>query len=172
MRWHRMASNCRGLEQRAQSAIHLQSPRPGKCDIAMMQLSITTDYVRDDGNPEPYLRRIAEAGMTHIHWCHHWCTDFLYADSEIEQIGRWFADYGLRLNDVHGSEGVEKFWYSPWEYARLAGVELVQNRIDFAARLGADVVVMHVYPQTVAPEYAPFNAIVWDQVRQIGRAHV
>lgn len=131
-----------------------------------MQLSITSDYVRDDGDPEPYLRRIADAGLTHIHWCHHWRSDFLYANSEIEQVGQWFADYGLTLNDVHGSEGIEKFWYSPKEYARLAGVELVKNRIDFAARLGADVVIMHVYPETVSPEYAHFNAIAWDQLRR------
>ncbi len=46
------------------------------------------------------------------------------------------------------------------------GVELVKNRIDFAARLGADVVIMHVYPDTVAPAYAPFNAVAWDQLRR------
>jgi sugar phosphate isomerase/epimerase len=131
-----------------------------------MQLSITSDYVRDEGDPEPYLRRIADAGFTHIHWCHHWRSDFLYADSEIEQLRTWFDEYGLTLNDVHGSEGVEKFWYSPKEYARLAGIELVKNRIDFTARLGADAVVMHVYPDTVAPEYAPFNAVAWDQLRR------
>ena len=131
-----------------------------------MQLSITSDYARDSGDPEPYLRRIAEAGLTHVHWCHHWRSDFLYADSEIAQIRAWFDEYGLTLNDVHGSEGVEKFWYSPKEYARLAGVELVKNRIDFAARLGADVVIMHVYPDTLAPEYAPFNAVAWDQLRR------
>lgn len=129
-------------------------------------LSITTDYVIDHGDPEPSLRAIAEAGFSHIHWCHHWRSDFLYADSEVEQIGRWLKEYNLLLNDVHGSEGIEKFWYSPKEYARLAGVELVQNRIDFTARLGGDAIVMHVYPDSVAPELAPYNAIAWDQLRR------
>lgn len=131
-----------------------------------MQLSITTDYVRDQGDPEPYLRRIADAGITHLHWCHHWRSDFLYADSEIEQMARWFAEYGLFLNDVHGSEGVEKFWYSSKEYARLAGVELVKNRIDFAERLGANVVIMHIYPDTVEPALQPYNEIAWTQLRR------
>jgi sugar phosphate isomerase/epimerase len=129
-------------------------------------LSITTDYATDHGDPEPILRQIAEAGFSHIHWCHHWNDDFLYADSEIEQIGRWLRDFGLRLNDVHASEGDEKFWYSVKEYERLAGVELVKNRLDFAARLGGDAIVMHVYPPTQHPELKAFNALAWTQLRK------
>jgi hypothetical protein len=37
-----------------------------------MELSINTDYLTDKLSPEPCLRRIADAGFTHIHWCHHW----------------------------------------------------------------------------------------------------
>jgi len=129
-------------------------------------LSLTSDYVTDRGDPEPYLRLMAEAGFTHVHWCHHWRSDFLYADSEIAQIGRWLDAYHLRLIDVHGSEGVEKFWYAPQEYARLAGVELVKNRIDLAARLGGDAVVMHVYPPTLHPDFASFNELLFDQIRR------
>lgn len=129
-------------------------------------LSLTSDYITDHGDPEPHLRALAEAGFTHVHWCHHWRADYLYADSEIEQIGRWLQMYDLRLNDVHGSEGIEKFWYAPQEYARLAGVELVKNRVELAARLGGDAVVMHVYPPTVQPELAPYNAYLFDQIRR------
>lgn len=129
-------------------------------------LSITTDYKLDYGNPKPFLQAIAAAGFTHVHWCHQWNTDFIYHPSEIAQIGQWLKDYGLQLADVHGSEGKEKFWYSPQEAARLAGVELVKNRIDFAAQLGADAVVMHAYPPTRDPELAPLNRVVWDQLRK------
>lgn len=129
-------------------------------------LSMTSDYITDQGDPEPYLRAMAEAGFTHVHWCHHWRSDFLYADSEIEQIGRWLREYGLKLNDTHGSEGVEKFWYAPQEYARLAGIELVKNRINFTARLGGDAVVMHVYPPTIHPDLAIFNEFLFDQIRR------
>lgn len=131
-----------------------------------MLLSITTDYKADQGDPSPFLRAIAEAGFTHVHWCHQWNTDFVYRHTEIEQIGQWLQEYGLALADVHGSEGREKFWYSPQEYARLAGVELVKNRIDFAARLGADAVVMHAYPPTQDPALAPLNGLIWDQLRK------
>jgi sugar phosphate isomerase/epimerase len=129
-------------------------------------LSMTSDYVADHGDPEPYLRAMAEAGFTHVHWCHHWRSDFLYADSEIEQIGRWLESYNLKLSDTHGSEGIEKFWYAPQEYARLAGIELAKNRIDFTARLGGDAVVMHVYPPTVRPDLAIFNDFLFDQIRR------
>lgn len=129
-----------------------------------MLLSMTTDFKADQGDPSPFLRAIADAGFTHVHWCHQWNTDFVYHEAEIDQIGRWLKEFGLQLADVHGSEGKEKFWYSPLEYARLAGVELVKNRIDFAARLGADAVVMHAYPPTRDPALAPLNDLIWTQL--------
>lgn len=109
-----------------------------------MQLSITTDYRADIGNPEPYLRRISDAGFTHVHWCHHWNTDFIYSAAEIEQIGNWLKELGMGLLDLHGSHGKEKCWFSAREYERKAGVEMTRNRIDMTARLGGGVVIMHV----------------------------
>jgi len=109
-------------------------------------LSITTDYVRDTGCPGPYLRDIADAGFTHVHWCHHWNTDFLYSNSEIDRISTWLTTYGLRVLDIHASHGREKAWASPYEYARLAGIELVKNRIAMAATLGSDVIILHLPP--------------------------
>lgn len=109
-----------------------------------MNLSITTDYANDTGDPSPYLRDIAETGFTHVHWCHHWNTDFLYTEPEIDQIGKWLSEYNLKLLDLHGSVGPEKNWFSEKEYERLAGVELVKNRLEMTARLGGDAVVMHI----------------------------
>jgi sugar phosphate isomerase/epimerase len=106
-------------------------------------LSITTDYAADKGDPSPYLERIAQAGFTHVHWCHQWNTDFYYSHWEIDQIERWFKAYGLQLLDLHGSVGPEKDWASNREYERLAGLELVRNRIEMASRLGGNVVIMH-----------------------------
>lgn len=103
-------------------------------------LSITSDYASGTGSPEPYLKRIAGAGFSHVHWCHHWHSDFIYSDHEIDQIARWMGEYGVKLNDLHASAGIEKFWISAREYERLAGVELVKNRIHMAARLSSDVI--------------------------------
>jgi sugar phosphate isomerase/epimerase len=109
-------------------------------------LSMTSDFAGGRGCPEPSLTAIAEAGFTHVHWCHQWNGDFLYGDAEIEQIERWLKDLGLGVTDLHGTNGREKCWTSSREYERLAGVELVKNRVDMAARLGTDVVIMHIEP--------------------------
>jgi len=121
------------------------------------------DWYNGVGNPQPYLAAIADAGFTHVHWCHHWNSDFFYQESELDAIGKLLDEYGLSVADVHGSEGREKFWYSPQEYARVAGVELVKNRIDFAARFGGDSIVMHAYP---LPTDADLKELVWGQLRK------
>lgn len=125
-------------------------------------LAMTTDFVQAAGCPEPYLRRIAEAGFSHVHWCHHWNTDFLYSEDEIEQIARWLQIYELHLNDLHASDGVEKYWVSFSEYERLAGVALVKNRIAMAARLESDVIILHLPRE---PEDATERTAFWAQTR-------
>lgn len=104
---------------------------------------MTTDYFTDRGCSKTYLEKIAEAGFTHVHWCHHWNTDFIYSACEISQVKKWLAEYGLKLLDLHGSVGPEKNWISSREYERLAGVELVKNRIEMVRRLSGNVVIMH-----------------------------
>ena len=128
-------------------------------------LSITSDYATGLGCPEPYLRRIAEAGFSHVHWCHQWSTDFLYADCEIEQIAAWLRDLGLQVLDLHGSAGQEKAWGSTREYERLAGVELVANRVEMVARLGGDVVIMHL-PAEPDAEAEAERDVYWAQIRK------
>ena len=107
-------------------------------------LSITTDYVRDTGCPAPFLGKIAAAGFSHVHWCHHWNTDFIYSKHEIRQIKKWLANSGLQLLDLHASAGVEKNWGSPADYERLSGVELVLNRLEMTAELGGGAIVIHL----------------------------
>ena len=108
-----------------------------------MPFSQTTIYRQATGDPEPTLRAISEAGFTHLHWSHQWYTDFLYAVSEIAQIQRWLKTYHLQVLDIHASTGQEKRWDSPEEYRRLSGVELVRNRLELAAHLGASAIVLH-----------------------------
>jgi sugar phosphate isomerase/epimerase len=110
----------------------------------LLELSITADYRTSQGCPEPYLRRIADAGFSHVHWAYHYHTDFIYSRYEVERISAWLKEFGLRLLDLHASCGVEKKYYSLREYERLAGVELVKNRIEMASRLNSGVVILHV----------------------------
>jgi len=106
-------------------------------------LSITSDFVSSTGDPSPYLRLIAEAGFTHIHWCHQWNTDYVYLLKEIDQIAAWLDDFGLILNDLHSTEGIANYWVSSDESRRQNGVGLIKNRIQLAARLGGDVIIQH-----------------------------
>ena len=110
-----------------------------------MDIALNTDILRSTGSPEPYLILIAEAGFTHLHWCHQWNSDFLYSASETAQHRKWLRQYGLKLLDIHGSAGMEKVWFSPEEYRRKSGVELVLNRIIMLRELeGTGCVMMHV----------------------------
>jgi sugar phosphate isomerase/epimerase len=130
-------------------------------------LSITTDYAKDTGDPSPYLKRIADTGFSHVHWCHHWNTDFIYSKYEIEQIKVWLEDYGLKLLDLHGSDGREKGWASSQEYQRLSGVELVKNRIEMTSYLSSDVVIMHV---PADPNSTPIRKSL-DELESFARDH-
>ena len=120
------------------------------------KLSINTDFESDRGNPFPSLEKIAEAGFTHVHWGHHWNSDFIYTDSELLEISRVLSSLGLLLSDTHASKGLEKCWFSPLEYERIAGVELLKNRIYMTSLLGGDAVVLHpfvVYDKNVLHFY-------------------
>ena len=110
-----------------------------------MDIAINTDFLGGTRSPEARLKAIAEAGFTHLHWCHQWNTDFFYSTSELKQYAKWFQDFGLQLLDIHGSAGQEKCWYSTVEYEREAGVELVINRIIMMHELGGTgSLMMHI----------------------------
>lgn len=111
----------------------------------MRDTGINTDFINDTGNPFLNFRAVADAGFSHIHWGHQWNTDFIYADAEIAEIKKQLYNHNLRLSDTHASSGVEKCWFSPLEYERLAGVELLKNRIYMTAVLGGDAVVLHPF---------------------------
>ena len=109
-----------------------------------MNIAINTDFTEDINSPEQYIRLAAEAGFTHMMWCHQWNTDFLYSKSEIAEIKKWFRQYNIALQDIHGSCGMEKSWFATEEYRRAAGVELVLNRIQMLKELdGTGVLIMH-----------------------------
>jgi len=124
------------------------------------ELSMATDYARDTGNAEPSLRRIAEAGFRHIQWIHHWNHDFIYTQPEIEHIAGLMNDLGLSLYDIHAPTGAEKNWFSTVEYQRLAGVEIIKNRVEMCATLGGSVIVAHI------PELVPENLRSWHQLKR------
>ena len=124
------------------------------------ELAIATDFAGEAGRleeTEHLLKSISEAGFTHIHWCHEWEGDYTYSKYEMYQIRDWMERYGLKAKALHASKGsrrnvnllnghYRKDYTSDWEYNRKAGVELIQNRIDLAKCLGAEEIVLHLYP--------------------------
>lgn len=126
-------------------------------------LAINADYIDSSGNPQPRLRQIAAAGFSQIHWCHHFGSDYIYSDDEIDQITRWLQSYELTVNDLHASAGETNHYYAEKENIRLAGLELVKNRIQMANRLGTDVIVLHLPRQ---PDDAEKNVAFWDAVHR------
>ena len=110
-----------------------------------MFLAVNTDILQSTGSPDPWLKMISEAGFTHLHWCHQWCTDYLYSAYELRHYAARLKEFGLKLLDIHGSAGQEKCWFSLEEYQRKSGVELVENRIRMFVELeGTGSLMMHV----------------------------
>jgi sugar phosphate isomerase/epimerase len=109
----------------------------------MKEISISTDYLKSTGTVEPYLKKISEAGFTHVHWCQEWNTDYIYSESEINKIIKWLEKYNLKVLDLHASEGKENPWYSENESSRIEGIKLVKNRIYMANKLSCNVIVLH-----------------------------
>ena len=126
-------------------------------------LAINADYIDSYGNPEPRLRHIADAGFSQIHWCHHFGSDYIYSDDEIDRTTRWLRSYQLTVNDLHASSGEINHYYAENEDIRLAGLELVKNRIHMANRLGTDVIVLHLPRQ---PDEADNNDAFWEVVHR------
>ena len=109
-----------------------------------MNLSVSTNIITSSGDPENSLRLISEAGFTHLLWSHHWNTDFAYGKYELTAIKQMLKTYNLQIQDVHGCANAEKSFFSPLEYQRKAGIELMINRMEMMQELEASgVLVMH-----------------------------
>ncbi len=109
-----------------------------------MNLSVSTNIITSSGDPENSLRLISEAGFTHLLWSHHWNTDFAYGKHELSAIKKMLKTYNLKVQDIHGCANAEKSFFSPLEYQRKAGIELIINRMEMMQELEASgVLVMH-----------------------------
>jgi sugar phosphate isomerase/epimerase len=124
-----------------------------------IQLAIATDLAGEYPQIEriaEILYKIAQAGFTHIHWCHEWDGDYIYSSYEMQQIKEWMDQYQLKAKALHASKGsrrnvnlldehYRKDYTSDVEYNRKAGVELIKNRVELAACIGATEIVLHLY---------------------------
>ena len=124
-----------------------------------MELAIATDYrgeLSKIEDMEACLREIAEAGFSHIHWCFEWIGEYIYSKAEMYQIREWMEKYGLKAKSLHASNGsncgdakqkghYRKDYTSEMELNRIAGRELIENRVELAHIIGATEIVLHMY---------------------------
>jgi sugar phosphate isomerase/epimerase len=126
--------------------------------------ALATDYRGESRNTEKIRRTlssIAGAGFSHIHWCHEWRGGYLYSVYEMRQLREWLDERGLKTKGVHASSGeIHSHYTSVAEYnterenlkdytsenecSRLAGVELIRNRVDLARELETGEIVLHL----------------------------
>lgn len=130
--------------------------------------SCETDYNSDLHSwidIERQISNLAEAGFTHTQWMQNWEGEYLYSPSEMFQARDVLKAYGIKAHSIHASEGgkrtirkdgelifrnryrltdIRKDYTSKNEYLRLAGVDLLKNRIDLCSHIGASVMVLHM----------------------------
>lgn len=130
--------------------------------------SCETDYNSDLHSwidIERQIGNLAEAGFTHTQWMQNWEGEYLYSKSEMFQARDVLRHYNIHAHSIHASEGgkrtiivdgkkvfrnryrltdIRKDYTSENEYARLAGVDLLKNRIDLCSHIGAVVMVLHM----------------------------
>jgi sugar phosphate isomerase/epimerase len=133
-----------------------------------MELALASDFGIYELSPESMdcqLGKLAKAGISHVHWAHDWDFEYLYSQWEMIQIKEMFDKYRLQCKGIHASEGNtrcriidgqprflnrkrmrdhRKNFTALNEYNRLAGVELLLNRVDLAHMLGAEEIVTHM----------------------------
>lgn len=148
-------------------------------------LAFATDYRGEIPHTEDIdriLRKISEAGFEYVHWCHEWEGNYIYSKSEMKQIREMIDKYKLKTKGVHATEGGarpqkhgryqyrndyddRKDFTSENEYNRIAGVELIKNRVDLAHELGATEIVLHMQlPWKQIEESDDFKSKYYEQV--------
>ena len=149
-------------------------------------VAINTDYKNDTPTIETMeedLKNIADAGFSHVHWGYDWRGEYIYTDIEMVQIKKMLDDYSLKMKGIHATEGGmhypptyakhifgyrynnRKDYTSLNEYTRLAGVELIKNRVDLAYVVGSKEIVLHMeLPYIELRKNEDYKKKYWQQV--------
>jgi len=122
------------------------------------EFSITTDLAGQKKLPGPLFLAFSEASFTAVHWCQDWLGEPIFYSADYAQQIRQLAEHHrLRVADVHGYGGTGDGITYTDELFAAANI----NRAEFASRLGADVVVLHLPAQRLAtPQEAIDSSIM------------
>lgn len=107
----------------------------------MPEYSITTDVVSAQSDLKAEMPAFAAAGFAAIHWCQHWAGAPVFYDRDfIDCVAAGLTANHLRIADVHGYSGTSDGLRYTDELFLAANL----NRIEFAGRVGAGVLVLHL----------------------------
>lgn len=147
--------------------------------------AINTNYKNDISaieDIEEQLKNIADTGFSHVQWGHDWLGEYVYSQIEMVQIKKMLAKYNFKVKGLHATEGGtrqvskkgepvfgtrhknRKDYTSLNEYSRLAGVELIKNRVDLAYLIEAKEIVLHMkLPYLELNKDEDFKKRYWEQ---------
>lgn len=120
------------------------SPVRNPVNLVVPRPALTTDYLGANRSIHDFAPKMKDAGFEEILWCEQWDGDYAYSAEEVSGIDRIINGLGLKVRDLHATEGAfHGQWVAPDETERRKGVALIHNRIDMAAELGAQTIVLH-----------------------------
>lgn len=91
--------------------------------------------------PGPLFSVFSAASFKAVHWCHDWWGEPIFYSSDYAQQVRQLAEHHhLRVADVHGYGGAGGGITYTDELFAAANI----NRAEFASRVGAEAVVLHL----------------------------
>ena len=154
-----------------------------------MDIALASDFGIYELSPESMecqIKKMADAGVSHVHWAYDWDFEYLYSQWEMLQIKELLEKYNMKVKGVHASEGNtrcrvidgkpvflnrnrmrdnRKDFTSPYEYNRRSGVELLLNRIELAEMIDAGEIVTHmVIPYEDFENIPGFEEKYWESV--------
>ncbi|MDY7010940.1 MAG: sugar phosphate isomerase/epimerase [Planctomycetota bacterium] len=123
-----------------------------------LEFSNTTDLAGQKVNIAPVFAAFHSAGFSAAHWCHDWIGEPVFYSADFTEQVRQLAEHNsLRVADVHGFGGTASTGITCPDELFLA---LNINRAEFASRLGADIMVMHLPVRDVeSPDIAVRDSI-------------
>jgi len=145
--------------------------------------AINTNYKNDTSSMEAIeeqLKNIADAGFSHVQWGHDWLGEYIYSNIEMVQIKRLLSQYHFKVKGIHATEGGTRYekgrlnfgyrytnrkdYTSLNEYTRLAGIDLIKNRVDLACMIDAKEIILHMQlPYRELRENKEFKKRYWEQ---------
>ena len=106
------------------------------------EFSITSDLAGQKADPAALFAAFGAGGFSAIHWCQDWIGEpVFYSERFAEQIARLAADNSLRVADVHAFGGTSDTGITFTDQLHVA---MDLNRAEFAHRVGANVLVVHL----------------------------